>query len=79
MCLFLGDLLDQAVELRGRGLVEPAALLHPEETDPSSNGGADTVDVARCTRRLKRDRDVRLGAEIIDLVRVDVGQQTDKI
>ena len=78
--LSLGGLLDQPVELRGRGLVETAAVGHPQEPDPLEEPQrADRVDVGRVFRGLKRDRDMRLCAEIVDLVGADFLQDTDQI
>ena len=65
----LRDLLDLAVELAGRGLVDAAAVLQaaqPHGLEHAQHAGG--VDVGRKFRHIEADLYVTLGREIIDLI-----------
>ena len=73
-------LLDEAVELGGRCLVEAGLFLQPEEADglqqPES---ADRIDIGGVFRRFERDGDMGLRAQVIDFVRLDLGEQAGQV
>jgi hypothetical protein len=78
--LRLGRLDDLAVELGGRGLVEADVLLEPAGPDGvQQTEGAEAVDVAGVFGHLEGDLDVRLGAEVVDLGGLDVGDDVDQV
>ncbi len=78
--LLLRDLLHKAVELRGRGLVKTRLLLHTEDADRLQEPQhADRVRIGGVFRALKRDTDMALGGEIINLGRPDLLHQADQI
>ena len=71
--LALRHFLHQAVELRGRGLVEARLAPEPEEADGLEQAQrSQRIDVGGVFRRLEAHRDMGLGAEVVDLVGLDV-------
>ncbi len=61
--------MDEAIEFRGRGLVEPATLLHTQNPDPFEQPEhAKAIRVGCVFRCFKADRDMGLGAQVINLV-----------
>ena len=78
--LALRRLDDLAVELRGGGLVEPDVLLEPAGADGvEETEGPEAVDVTGVFSHLKGDLDVRLGAEVVDLGGLDLGDDVDEV
>ena len=78
--LGLGRLDDLAVQLRGRRLVEPDVLLEPARADRVEDAQrAQAVDVPRVLCHLERDLDVRLCAEVVDLRRLDLGDDVHEV
>jgi len=76
----LRHLLRQAVQLRGRGLIEARVLLHAENPDRLQQAQhADRVGIGRIFRAFKADGDVALGGEIVDLGGADLLHQTNQI
>ena len=76
----LRHFLDQAVELRGRGLIEPRLLLHAEDADRFQQPQhADGVGIGGIFRALEADADMALGGEVVDLGRPDLLHQPDQI
>ena len=72
----LGNLLDLAVHL-GRGRLVVSDLLDqtrlPDRLEDPL--GAEAVDVARVFWNVERDPDVRLRAQVVDLVRLELVEQ----
>jgi hypothetical protein len=61
-------MLDQTVQFRGGSLVEPRPFFQPKNPNRVQNPqGPQPIDVARVLRLFKRDFDVALCAEIVDL------------
>ena len=77
--LALGDRLDLAVELAGRGLVDAAALLEVAGAnglqDAQDAGG---VDIGGVFRRVEGDLDVALRRQVVDLVGADPVDHLDE-
>ena len=78
-CLALRDLLDEAVELRRGGLIELGLLFEAEDADGFEEAkGAHGVGVGGVLGLLEGDLDVRLRAEVIDLVGLDLLHDVDE-
>ncbi len=78
--LALRDFLDLAVELRSRGLIEAALLVQAQDANGFEQPqGADGVGVGGVLGGFEADRDVRLGGQIIDLVRLNFLDDADQI
>ena len=78
--LLLRHLLHEAVELRRRGLVEAARLLHAEDAQRLEQAQhADGVGVGGVLRALERHGHVALGGEIVDLGRAHLLHETDQV
>ena len=78
--LLLRDFLDQAVQFRGRRLIEPRLLLHAENADRFQQPQhADRVGIGGIFRALEADADMALGGEIVDLGRPDLLHQPDQV
>ena len=79
--LGLRRFLHQPVEFRGRRLVEPCALLQTQEI--GSPREAAKVPIASTSAvyfgALETHRDMRLGAEVVDLVGPDLRQQAGEV
>src|SRR3984885_12240796 len=74
----LGYFLDQAVKLRGRGLVEARLLFHAQDPDRFQKPEhAERVGIGGIFGALKTDADVALGGEVVDLGRADLLHQPD--
>lgn len=55
-------------------------LFQPRSTDSVEDPQrAETVDIARVFRHFKRNLDVRLGAEVVDLGRLDLGDNVGQV
>ncbi len=68
-----------AVELRRRGLVEPARRQSKQSYRFEQSQGAQPVGVGRVFRRLETDLDVRLCGEIVDFIRLHGLDDSDQI
>ena len=69
--LLLRNLLHQAVELAGAGLVDPRFFREPQDTHCLKNPQhSQCITVGGVLRALKAHRYVALGAEVIDLIRL---------
>ena len=78
--LALGHRLDLAVEFRGRRLIEPRLFPQTEDTDRfKQSKRADRVGIGGIFGRLKTDRHVRLGGQIINLVRLHLLHDPDQV
>jgi hypothetical protein len=67
----LRDFLHQAVQFRGRCLIEARLLLQPENADRFQDAQrADAVGVRRVLGLFEAHRHMRLGREVVDLVRL---------
>jgi len=78
--LLLGDLLHQAVELAGAGLVDPRFLAEPQHAHRLQDAqGAEGVAVGRVFRRLEAHRHVALGAQVVDLIRLHLLDDPDQV
>ena len=76
----LRGFLHQAVEFRGRGLVEPGLLLQPEKADRLQQAQrADAIDIGGVFRRLEADRDMGLRAQVVDLVGLHLLQDAGQV
>ena len=76
--LVLGHLLDLAVELGGRSLVDAAGLLEPQDADGLQHAQhAERVHVAGVLGRAEGGADVGLGGEVVHLVRSDLRHDAD--
>ena len=77
--LLLGGLLDEAVELAGAGLVELCFLFEAEDADGFEEAeGAQGVGVGGVLWLFEGDLDVGLGAEVVDLVGLDLLDDLDE-
>ncbi len=77
--LLLRNLLDQAVELRGAGLVELRLLFEAEDADRFEQAQrAERVGVGGVLGLLEGDLDVGLRAEVVDLVGLDLLDDVDE-
>ena len=78
--LLLRHFLHQAVQFRGRCLIEPRFLLHAENPDRFEQAQhADRVGIGGIFRALEADADVALRGKIVDLGRPDLLHQPDQI
>jgi hypothetical protein len=78
--LLLGDLLHQAVELTGAGLVDAGFLAQAEHPHRLQNPqGAERIAVGRVFRRLEAHRHVALGAKVVDLIRLHLLDDPDQV
>lgn len=78
--LVLRDSLHEPVKLGGRRLIEPHVVLEATGADGiEQTQGTERVDVARILCHVKGDFDVRLRAEIINLRRLDLRDDVDKV
>lgn len=78
--LALGDLAHLAEELGGGGLVEAAGLLEAAGADGVQQAQrADSVDLGGVLGEVEGDLDVGLGAEVVDLVGADLGDDVAEV
>ena len=78
--LALGDLAHLAEELGGGGLVEAAGLLEAAGADGVQQAQrADGVDLGGVLGEVEGDLDVGLGAEVVDLVGADLGDDVAEV
>jgi len=78
--LGLGHLLHLAVQLGGGGLVEAAGLLEAAGADGVEHAeDTNTVAVGGVLRHVERNLDVGHGAEVVDLIGLDVGDDGDEV
>ena len=78
--LALGRLDNLTVQLGRRSLVEPDVLFQTGSTDRvEDTERAETVDVASVFRHFKRDLDVGLVAEVVDLGGLDLGDDVGHV
>ena len=78
--LALRRLLDLAVQLRGRGLVEAGRLLEAQDADRLEQAQrAERVGIGGVFRRLEAHLDVALRREVVDLVRLDLLDEADQV
>jgi hypothetical protein len=74
------DLLHQAVELTGAGLVDPRFCGEPQDPhrlqDPQR---AQRIAVGGVLRALKAHRHMALGAEVVDLIRLHLLDDADQV
>lgn len=76
----LRDFLDQAVEFGGGSLVEAGFLFQAKEADGFEQAqGANGVDIGGVFRGFEADGHVRLGAEVVDLVRLHFLQDAGEV
>ena len=76
----LGDLLDEAVELGGGGLVDAGFGGEAEDANSLEDAeGAEGVGIGGVFRSLEGDSDVTLGAEVVDLVGLDLLNDADQV
>src|SRR5690606_5279562 len=67
----LRNFLNQTIEFGGRRLIKAGLLLEPQNTDGFQNTKrAQSIRVGGIFRLFKTDRDMGLGGEIVDLVRL---------
>ena len=78
-CFPLGDLLDEAIEFAGGGLVELGFLFEAEDADGFEEAeGAEGVGVGGVLGLFEGDLDVGLCAEVVDLVGLDLLDDVDE-
>ncbi len=78
--LGLGNLLDLAVELGGRRLVEACLLLQAKQADRLEQPQRpQRIGIGRVFGRLEADHDMRLRGEIVDLVRLGLLDDADQV
>ena len=76
----LGRLADPAEQLRCGGLVEADPVGHPQEPDRLEQAErAQGVDVGGVLGFLEAHRDVRLRAEVVDLVGLDIAHDAGEV
>mmetsp|Transcript_21097 Transcript_21097/g.50915 ORF Transcript_21097/g.50915 Transcript_21097/m.50915 type:complete len:248 (+) Transcript_21097:397-1140(+) len=80
-CSFrLGDLLDFSVKLRRRRLVETGGLLKAAGADGIEHAqDTDAVAVSSVLGHVERNLNVRHGAQIVDFVGLDIGNDGDEV
>ena len=77
--LALGNLLDLAVQLRGRSLIHLAGLGQTADTDGLQHAqNAQCVHIAGVLGCIKGDLNVALCGQIVDLIGLDLAYQTDQ-
>jgi hypothetical protein len=78
--LALRHFLDQAVELAGRGLVEPRCLLELEDTDRLKQAQRpNSIGICGVFRGLEAYRDMALRGEVVDFVRTGFLDDADQV
>jgi DNA polymerase III subunit gamma/tau len=78
--LGLGHLLDQAVKLRGGGLVKAGFFLQAQQADGfQESQGPEGIGVGGIFGGLEADLDVGLGAEIVDLIGLDLLDDANQV
>src|SRR5262249_15129391 len=78
--LALWYLLDEAVELRGRGLIIARLALEAEEADRLEQAQrAHGVDVGGVFGRFEAHRDMALRTEVVDLIGFDLTQDAGEV
>ena len=76
----LRHFLHQAIQFRGRGLIEPRLLFHAEDPDRLQQPQhADGVGIGGIFRAFEADADMALGGEVVDLGRPDLLHQPDQV
>lgn len=79
-CLALRRFDDLAIQFRGRGLVESHVPLESDGTNGiEETEGADAVNIGCVLCHFKRDLDVRLSTEVVDLGRENLGKDIHEI
>ena len=77
--LTLGNLLDFAVQLRGRSLIHLAGLRQPADADSLQHTqNAQRVYIAGIFRRIEGNLDMALRSQIVDFIGFDFAHQTDQ-
>ncbi len=78
--LLLRGFLDQAVELTGAGLVDAGLVRQAQDAHCFKNAqGAQGVTVGGVLGRLKADRHVALGAQVVDLIGLHLLHDADQV
>jgi hypothetical protein len=77
--LALGNFLDLTIQFRGRSLIHLAGLGQAANTDSLQHAqNAQSVHIAGIFRSIKRNLNMALCSQIVDLIGLDLAHQTDQ-